>query len=586
MLLCGFIVCSISACSDDEKEQPTLPKETPEAVKEVVEVLEEAAPQASNFIEVLKQTDLTNITEEKLTVFAVRNETPTRASVSLDTMSIKRHIVIGSYKKEELTDKQELVSISGDKLLVSKIGEEVAVNGVVITGEAIPAGDSYIYIVPKVIPESKETPVLYATTFKIWNLLKNDYKADREPLEGVIIKVFNTSREFLGDYTTDTSGEVLISHASDTIRYQLVKKGYQTYIDNNGDGVIQAEELVEDETTLLYDDNNNKMTRECFMKKQSQLPVQIDEAQKEWKSQIKNFYYQNRTLNQQLAYGYHGFSYNSIEEASNNYWKNAYKTIDLGIQLQETATNATTDKELWNELTYNIKVDMGLVYSDVFGYYGQCVLKNSNGNATTDINALILYLDEAMQYLPANYKGAVQSIAARIYLNNTENQKAYLKCREIIESGNYSLSNEEVFATDNNQAVVWGGYNDTIPELKKGEYFHPIRYTEVLLMMAEAANETGYTIEAIQALNQITEIKGQQPIAPPGATQNDIREYIQILFKKELCNEGLEYSTWRRWKVADQELGKLNGYKAHNSLLPFPQYVVDQYDSLKQNAGY
>ena len=52
MLLCGLLVCFISACSDDEQEQQAPPKETPEVIKEVVETLKEAAPQASDFLEI------------------------------------------------------------------------------------------------------------------------------------------------------------------------------------------------------------------------------------------------------------------------------------------------------------------------------------------------------------------------------------------------------------------------------------------------------------------------------------------------------------------------------------------------------
>lgn len=587
MLLCGLLVCFISACSDDEQEQQAPPKETPEVIKEVVETLKEAAPQASDFLEILKQTDLTGVTAEKLTVFAVKNETPTRTGMGLDTTSVKRHVAIGSYKKEELTDGQELTSIGGDKLLVSRIGEEVSVNGVVITGEAIPAGDSYIYIVSKVIPEHEEKPILHETTFKVWNLLNYDYMDDREPLADVTIKVFNTSKEFLGDYITETSGDILVRHASDTILYQLVKEGYQTCIDYNGDGKINTDELTEGKNILIYDGNNNEMIWECFMKRQASPLIQASEAQKQWKAQIRNFYYQNRTLNQELSYGYHGFSYNNIESVSGNYWKNAYKTIDLGIQLQEIAREVMNDKDLWNELLCNIKVDMGLIYSDVLGYYGQYIFKNThNDEGTAEINALFDYLEKVTNELPSNYTGALRALAARVYLNNKKYQEAYYKCKELIERGDYTLSNEDVFATVNNKAVVWGGYDDTIPDLRKGEYFHPVRYVEVLLMMAEAANETGNTIEAIQALNLITEAKGQPIIALPGATQEEIRGYIKYLFLKELCNEGLEYSTWRRWGIADQELGKISGYKIYNSLLPVPQNVLDQYPVLEQNPGY
>ena len=588
VFLCGMLVCFISACSDDEQEQPTQPKETPQVVKEVVEVLEETVPQASDFIEVLKQTNLTDVTAEKLTVFAVKNEMPTRASIGLDTVSVKRHMVIGSYKKEDLTDGQELTCVNGDKLLVSRIGDEVSVNGVVITGEAIPVGDSYIYVVPKLIPEREEVPILHETTFKVWNLLTNDYLQEREPLAEVAIKVFNSSRESLGDYVTNSLGEVVINHASDTIFYQLKKDEFQMYVDYNGDGVATTDELKEGESILIYDGSNNKIIQECFMKAAKEQPVQINEAQEQWKSQIRNFYYQNRTLNQQLAYGYEEFSFEYIEYSSDNYWKNAYKTIELGLQLQEMAINATTDVELWNTLSQNIKIDLGLVYCDILGYYGQFIFQKSHDSEpTSDINALFAYLDELMVYLPSNYKGASQAIAARAWLSQADNQSAYQKCRELIDSGNYALSSEDVFATTDNKGIVWGGYNDTIPQLSKGSYFHPIRYVEVLLMAAESANEIGQREEAIAYLNQIVLAKGQPVIAPQGATADEIRGYVQKLFEQELNKEGLEYSTWRRWGIIDAKLKNIPSYKTHNSLLPIPKDVVAKYPLLlKQNAGY
>lgn len=53
------------------------------------------------------------------------------------------------------------------------------------------------------------------------------------------------------------------------------------------------------------------------------------------------------------------------------------------------------DKDLWNELSCNIKVDMGLIYSDVLGYYGQYIFKNThNDEGTAEINALFDYLEK------------------------------------------------------------------------------------------------------------------------------------------------------------------------------------------------
>lgn len=584
-LLCGVLVCFVAACSDEEQELQ--PKETPQVVKDVVEALEETVPQASDFVEILKQVDLTDVAAEKLTVFAVRNEVATRANMELDTISVKRHIVIGSYKKEELTDGQELTCVNGDKLLVTKVGDEVSVNGVVITGEAIPVGDSYIYVVPKVIPERENALTLYETTFKVWELLAYDYMWDREPLPEVSVKVFNSSRESLGTYVTDASGEVVVSHASDTIFYQLEKEGFRMYIDYNGDGQVSSDEMKEGESILVYEGSSNKMTLECCMKAtlEQPQPMSVYEAQEQWKSQIRAFYVQNRALNQELVYGDNGFSYTSVESVSNAYWKDAYSTVERGLELQTMAAAATTDTGLWEQLSQQIQVDLGVVYCDLLGYYDQFVFRGmSDSEPTSDVNALSDYLEVLSASLPTDYKGAAQALIARLALSQSNFQKAYQVCKEIIASGNYRLlaGSEDVFATADNDAVIWAGYNDTVPELRKGTYFHPIRYVEVLLMAAEAAYELGQTADAMNYLNEIAAAKGES-LNVSGALD---KGHIRDSFIRELANEGLEYSIWRRLGISDEQLNGIGGYQSHNSLLPIPIDALQYYSFLKQNPGY
>ena len=52
------------------------------------------------------------------------------------------------------------------------------------------------------------------------------------------------------------------------------------------------------------------------------------------------------------------------------------------------------------------------------------------------------------------------------------------------------------------------GFEDTDAGLAKGTYYHPVRYEEVLLMAAEAANELERTMDAMQFVNQIAVWKG------------------------------------------------------------------------------
>lgn len=70
----------------------------------------------------------------------------------MDTASIKNHIAKGSYTKDDLKDGTKLTSISNETLYVTRTEDDVQINGVKIEGNAIKAGNSYVYVVPEVIP--------------------------------------------------------------------------------------------------------------------------------------------------------------------------------------------------------------------------------------------------------------------------------------------------------------------------------------------------------------------------------------------------------------------------------------------------
>lgn len=593
MYLCGVVVCFMAACSDNDDGQPKppeKPKETPEVITEVVGALEETVPQASDFVEVMKKADLTGVTAEKITVFAVRNEvTNTRANAGLDTMSVKRHIVVGTHKKEELEDGQELTSVSGEKLLVAKAGDEISINGVVVAGEPVQAGDSYIYVVPKVIPareSGSSESMLHRTTFKVGKLTGNDYSI-YSPLAGVIVKALNSTRDSLECNVTNNSGEITISHASDTIFYQLYKADYQTYVDWNVDGMIDESEQIPEGglNMVIYSDNVNK-TVHCFMKEQTDDEMSLDEAKEQWQSCIKNFYDQNRILNQKLCYGFGNFSYrNDIDSCSYDYWRMAYKAIDLGVRLQKKGGNADSS---WMDFSNSVQIDMSLIYADILGFYNQVVIWDAGSDKfVSDTNALISSLDKVAQLLPEQQKGAAFAIAARVCISLKEYHKAYEYCKMVMSMGQYNLvADEAVFSSDSNKSIVWGGFNDELFSLNKGTFYHLVRYQEVLLMLSETANELGNISEAIAPLNQIMEAEGKPAIAPAGSTKEEIRGYIHTLFDTYMKNEGLEYLTWRRWGVLDTKVGNKFGYQSpKNALLPIPKSALMQHN-LVQNPGY
>lgn len=511
--------------------------------------------------------------------------------MGLDTVSVKRHIVVGTHKKEELTDGQKLTSVSGEQLLVSKAGDEISINGVVVAGEPVQAGDSYIYVVPKVIPAREpgsSEPILHYTTLKVRKLTGDDYGTS-SPLEGVVVKALNSTRDSLARYETNSSGEVTISHASDTIFYQLYKAGYQTYVDWNVDGKIDENEQIPEGglNMVIYTASGNK-TESCFMKEeQADDEMLLDEAKEQWQSCIKSFYDQNRVLNQKLCYGFGNFSYrNDIDSCSYEYWRAAYKAIDLGVHLQKKGVNVDSS---WKDFSNSVQIDMSLIYADILGFYSKVMIWDAESDRfVSDTNALIQSLDKVVKELPEQQKGAAYAIAARVYLSKKEYQKAYGYCKKVMDMGQYALvPNKDVFDSQMNKSVLWSGYKDDNLALKKGTYYHPVRYQEVLLMYSEAANELGNISEAIAPLNLIMRSEGKAEIAPAGSTKEEIRKYINTLFDTYLQHEGLEYQTWRRWGILDAKIGNKFGYQSpKNSLLPIPKAISIQYPEMTQNPGY
>ena len=162
-LLGIFSLCMLNACENEENPTPEPPpSKGEEAIQKIVEVLKESNPEVSQFVEILEKVNVAGLTQDELTVFAVKNTNTASRTTVLDTASIKNHIAKGRYAKDDLTDGSTLTSINNETLYVTRTENDVLINGVKIEGNAIPAGNSYVYIVPEVIP-TVEIP-LHETT--------------------------------------------------------------------------------------------------------------------------------------------------------------------------------------------------------------------------------------------------------------------------------------------------------------------------------------------------------------------------------------------------------------------------------------
>lgn len=121
-----------------------------------------------------------------------------------------------------------------------------------------------------------------------------------------------------------------------------------------------------------------------------------------------------------------------------------------------------------------------------------------------------------------------------------------------------------------------------------------LRYADVILMDAEAANEMGNTSEALQKLEMVRARAraGNNTILPPVTTtdQGQLRTAIQHERRIELAMEHERFFDLVRWNLAATALhaaGKSNYASGRDELLPIPQPQIDLSKGvLKQNPGY
>jgi len=135
------------------------------------------------------------------------------------------------------------------------------------------------------------------------------------------------------------------------------------------------------------------------------------------------------------------------------------------------------------------------------------------------------------------------------------------------------------------------------------------------LNFAEAANEAeGPTAEVYAALNKLRE-RANVPPLQAGLSQSEMRDEIRRERRVELCFENKRYLDNKRWKIAEDVMGKRrhnmvirNTKPADNSgtwvysvepevkynvrfelkqyMSPIPQNVLDQNNKVTQNPGY
>ena len=555
-LLGIFSLCLLNACSDEDNPTPEPPpSKGQEEVQKIVEVLKESNPEVSQFAEILEKVNVADLTQDELTVFAVKNKNTASRAAVLDTASIKNHIVKGRYAKEDLTDGSTLTSISNETLYVTRTENDVQINGVKIEGNAIPAGNSYVYVVPEVIPVI-ETPATYKhQTTIIVNLIDKGYK----PLENVTIaaKNGNTGAE-IGTYTTDATGTAIISHNCDTLTYTLHKEGHSnladgyllagmtedgnlSYVDLNGDGEINEVDKVSGEPYIYYLNYKGRpessLTETCYMIAVSEAEIILTE----WNDVLQDYNAELLKMEMQLITGSGASPYESDESMkalANIYYTSAFNTLEIGEKVLNGLADNSTAKQTIQLGVYRIKVDL-------YAYFGTMFKSGSN----------FISADESKDQLISNLKQYKETCP-----NELKNETSFLLAKV------HMLAGEYIDAYDNIRSVIPNGYADIESKL-------------ILAISAKDSNPQ----ESIEALNFVREsFEWLEPIQ-----SLDGNELI------ETCHTGLNgsgnlYPYYRVLNEAINYSQVLTGFTMpKHHLLPIPQSVINESNEvIKQNNGY
>lgn len=593
-MLLTFVACS-------EETEITPPSKGEEEVKEIVSVLEEN-DEISDFVEVLKNVNVADLEEDELTVFAVRNSSAAASrSTVLDSASIKRHIAKGRYGKVDLTDGKVLESISGESLYVTRAGEDIYINGVVIEGEAIQAGNSYVYVVPEVMEQQSEPVNVYVTTINVYAI--NQGNSAKSPLKDVTVVVnkakkdslgiIYTKGDSLGVWKTDEQGQVVVKHTEKLIAFNVYKADYSDkydnyllggidntgkfmYVDLNGDGKFSKEDKVDFALPYYvdYENNTKASTKTVYMTTdiaEPEVPEELPDADSvrvAWKDVLTDYMRYNVEAESKLVQGYANFDYSQVGSLSDSLWSKAYNLVNKGNQFVDVLSNST--EEQYFELKQNILMDLSLVYTQLYGYYGQMVDRGS----VIPEDQLIEQMESLSMYINGNRRYALSVMLAKVHLLRQDWQGAAYSCEEVIASGVYSLEpqlDHTMVSSSESKEVIYGDF------YADGKYIHPLLYKEVLIMAAYANFKMGTINKALQFVNELLASYGYAPVSID-EVEGTLQEFVAKLY-----GTGQSYPYAR---ILSMKFG-VNGFETpKNWFLPVPESALLSCPNLRQNPGY
>ena len=303
----------------------------------------------------------------------------------------------------------------------------------------------------------------------------------------------------------------------------------------------------------------------------SEVPEELPDADSvrvAWKDVLTDYMRYNVEAESKLVQGYANFDYSQVGSLSDSLWSKAYNLVNKGNQFVDMLSNST--EEQYFELKQNILMDLSLVYTQLYGYYGQMVDRGS----VIPEDQLIEQMESLSMYINGNRRYALSVMLAKVHLLRQDWQGAAYSCEEVIASGVYRLEpqlDHTMVSSSESKEVIYGDF------YADGKYIHPLLYKEVLIMAAYANFKMGTINKALQFVNELLASYGYAPVSID-EVESTLQEFVAKLY-----GTGQSYPYAR---ILSMKLG-VNGFETpKNWFLPVPESALLSCPNLQQNPGY
>jgi hypothetical protein len=163
---------------------------------------------------------------------------------------------------------------------------------------------------------------------------------------------------------------------------------------------------------------------------------------------------------------------------------------------------------------------------------------------------------------------------------------------EVLPDGSTQVQDNPEIVNERYNQKAWVPAHSGLQDNGPGN-IRVLRYSDVLLLAAEALNENGKSADALQYVNQVrSRARGTNPIILPNLTITDQSQLRDRIYKERRVELALEQHRWfdlLRWSRAEsvmQAVGK-DFVPGKHELLPIPQAEVDLTEGrIAQNPGY